>query len=58
MRLIKGQTSTGFAGAKHEWDFEDEDDATDGEIEETAEQIAFENIDWSYWEVTDDEKNT
>lgn len=53
MRLIKGQTSTGFAGAKHEWDFEVEDDATDEEIAEMAHQLAFESIDWSYWEVTE-----
>lgn len=33
MRLIKGHTETGIAGAKHEWEFEVEDDATAEEIE-------------------------
>lgn len=53
MRLIKGHTETGFAGSNHEWEFEVEDDATDEEIQEMAHQLAFENIDWSYWEVTE-----
>lgn len=55
MRLIKGHTETGIAGSIHEWEFEVEDDATSEEIEGIARQFAFENIDWSYWEVTDDE---
>ena len=36
---------------KHE-DFEVDDDVTSEEIEEKAEEIAFEHFRWSFWDIT------
>lgn len=50
MRKFKGGISTNIHGSECKFEFEVEDDATDEEIEETAQQAAFEWIDWYYEE--------
>ena len=54
MKTIKVTVTTGFVGAKREDTFEIDDDATDEEIEDTAQEAMFNMIEWS-WSVVGDE---
>lgn len=38
-------------------DFEVDEDATPEEIQDEAEEIAFEHFKWSFWDVTKEHKN-
>lgn len=38
-------------------DFEVDDDATPEEIQDEAEEIAFEHFGWSFWDVTKEHEN-
>lgn len=49
MKKVKWYLNTGFAGCKHEGEFEVEDDVTKEEIEELAKEEAFNNIDWEWY---------
>lgn len=53
MKKFKGQISTNIVGSECQFEFEMPDDATDKEIEETAKELAFDLIEWSYGEVED-----
>ena len=52
MRTFKGSIGTNKVGSQCEFEFEMDDDATEEEIEEVAQECAFEKIDWHFTEVT------
>ena len=51
MRKFRGGIKTNMAGSESQFDFEIEDSATKEEIEEAAQLVAFELIDWYYEEI-------
>jgi len=50
MRKFKGVIRTNKVGSDCQFEFEVDDDATEGEIEEVARECAFELIDWHFTE--------
>ena len=50
MRQFKGYVSTNKVGSECEFEFEVEDDATEGAIEEAAREAMFDRIEWNYEE--------
>ena len=55
MRKFEGSISTNKVGSGCSFVFEVEDDASQETIESEARQAAFDNIDWSFKEVSSDE---
>ena len=53
VRKIRWVLETGFVGCTHEDEFEVLDDATDEEIDEIANEAAFSELDFSWYEVLD-----
>lgn len=51
MRTFKGIIKTNVQGSAVEFEFEVEDNATQEQIEEEAQQAAFDCIEWNYSEV-------
>lgn len=51
MRKFKGSIGTGMVGSRVKFEFEVDDECTDEEIEEYAQEVAFEKIEWSFEEV-------
>jgi len=56
MRRIKVVLSIGYVGCELEEEFEVEDNATEEEIAEMAQELIFDRVDWSYWELKDGEE--
>ena len=52
MRKFAGEIGVNLVGCRVRFEFEADDDATDDEIEAAAKEAAFDNIDWSYDEVS------
>lgn len=51
MRKFVGSIGTRMHGSDCEFEFEVEDDATEEQIEEIAQECAFELIDWHFKEI-------
>jgi len=56
MKKIQGYVSTGYVGCDGEFEFEVEEDTPEDKIHEIALDCLFETIEWSWWEVKDEEK--
>jgi hypothetical protein len=54
MKKYRVWLNTGFAGVNNEDVIEIEDDATPEEIEEQCKDLAFNDIDWGYEEIEED----
>jgi hypothetical protein len=51
MRKFVGTIGTNKVGSSVKFEFEVDDECTESEIEEYAQEVAFENIDWTFEEV-------
>ena len=51
MRKFVGSIGTNMVGSRVKFEFEVDDECTESEIEEYAQEVAFEKIDWGFEEV-------
>lgn len=54
---VKAHAHYGFAGCTMEFEEEFPDDTTEEEIEDTMRELVYEQVDWSYEKIRDNQTN-